>query len=209
MIRKIWAYAGASTIGLIACGWALSGGIEASQAQARVPQATKTGATDDKPASNRTMLPARMLDCHLGRITNFDPSKEELPKEYTYEGDHAFRLFLPPIPQRTTEPPRSTQAPEPVDPKTRIVADPDGISVGAMKRPFERVVDYWPERVELTTPVGNGQVNLIVLQKSEGQPGLTDIFMTKAKDAITFDTNGMYAGRCTATTGDAALAPRG
>ncbi len=206
MIGKVFAYCGVSAIGLMACTWALLGGIGLGHAQGRAPQARKVGTASEASATGRTMLPARVLDCHLGRITNFDPRKDQLPKDYTYEGDHVFRLFLPPVPQRTKEPPRSTQRPEPVDPKTRIVADPDGISVGAMKRPFDRVVDYWPERVEMTTPLGAGDVNLIVLQKSEGQPGLTDIFMTKAKDAITFDIKGMYAGRCKTTIGDAALA---
>lgn len=202
MIGKIWAYSAASVIGLGALAWVFSSATEPGQAQGRaaaVEQAVRPG------ANNRTMLPARLLDCHLGRITNYDPSKEALPRDYTYEGDHVFRLFLPSIPERTTAPPRSTQAPEPVDPKTRILTDPDGISAGAMQIPFDRVVDYWPERVEMTTPVGNGEVNLIILQQSAGQPGLTDIFMTKAKDAMTYDTNGMYAGRCKATTGEAAL----
>lgn len=203
MIGRLWVYGAALGMGLTAAAWVFSGAIGAGQARERTAQAAS-------PKAERTaMLPARLLDCHLARITNFDPSKDQLPKDYAYEGDHAFRLFLPSIPQRTAEPPRSTQAPEPVDPGTRIVADPDGISVGAMAHPFDRVVDYWPERVEMTTPVEGGAVNLIVLQKSEEKPGLTDIFMTRAQDAITFDIKGMYAGRCTAITGEAALAARG
>lgn len=206
MIAKVWAYGGAWVLGLVACSSAVSGGMATSQAQVRARQATTAAAAGSKSAGGSTMLPARVLDCHLARITNFDPEKEQLPKEYTYEGDHAFRLFLPSIPQRTKEPPRSTQRAEPVDPRTHILSDPDGISVGAIKHAFDRVVDYWPERVEMTTPVSERQVNLIVLQKSEQQPGLTDIFMTKAKDAITFDTKKMYSGHCKATIGAAALA---
>ncbi|ATY34238.1 hypothetical protein CVN68_21625 [Sphingomonas psychrotolerans] len=150
------------------------------------------------------MLPTRLLECRLGRITNFDPSREQAPSEFKYEGSHPFALLLPSIPVRTTEPPRSTLPPEPVDPRTRIVADPDGISAGAAGRPFERVVDYWPERVEMTTPIGGGAVNMIILQPSEAQPGLVDMFMTKATDAVTWDLDALYSGRCKLASGGAA-----
>ena len=94
------------------------------------------------------------------------------------------------------EPPRSTLPPEPVDPRTRIVADPDGIAAGAAAKPFERVVDYWPERVEMTTPIGNGLVNLIILQRSQTKPGLIDLFMTRATDAVSWDEKHLYSGHC-------------
>jgi hypothetical protein len=142
------------------------------------------------------MLPERLLECRLGRITNFNPSREQAPSELTYEGDHRLALFLPSIPVRTAEPPRSTLPPEPVDPRTRIVADPDGIAAGAAAKPFERVVDYWPERVEMTTPIGNGLVNLIILQRSQTKPGLIDLFMTRATDAVSWDEKHLYSGHC-------------
>lgn len=194
---KIGVLALLSVAGLSAIAWALAAGApgRAEQRAAESAAASASGA----------MLPPRLLDCRLGRITNFDPSREQKPSEYIYEGEHAVRLFLPAIPVRTAEPPRSTEAPDPVDPQTRIVADPDGIAAGAIGHGFDRVVDYWPERVEMTTPVGEGQVNLIVLQKSAEQPGMTDIFMTKARDAVTFDQAHLYSGRCTAITGEAAL----
>ena len=142
------------------------------------------------------MLPERLLECRLSRITNFNPARAQAPSEFTYEGDHRFALLLPSIPVRTTEPPLSTLPPEPVDPRTRIVADPDGISAGASAKPFERVVDYWPERVEMTTPIGNGSVNLIILQRSQTRPGLIDLFMTRATDAVSWDEKHIYSGHC-------------
>lgn len=147
-------------------------------------------------ATGAAMLPARLLRCRLGRITNFTPSREQDPSEFVYDGEHAFALFLPSIAVRTKEPPRSTLPPEPVDPRTRIVADPDGISAGAAVKPFERVVDYWPDRVEMTTALEGGVVNLIILQKSQRKPGVVDMFMTRATDAVTWDQQHLYSGQC-------------
>ncbi len=210
MIVKIGIVGLVSAVGLSAIAWMHSAEVPASNAtlKAQPPALIKTVASPPQEQS-RPMLPPRMLDCRLGRITNFDPSRDQAPSEYKYDGDHPFRLFLPSIPVRTTEPPRSTQAPEPVDPQTRIVADRDGISAGAAGHPFDRVVDYWPERVELTTPLESGEVNLIILQQSEGRKGMTDIFMTKAKDAVTYDQAHLYSGRCKVTSGDRAMAAAG
>lgn len=196
MIAKIALASLVPVLGLSAFAWLQSapGGTPAKTPPAASGPAQSASLAQSGPAV--AMLPARMLECRLGRITNFDPSREQKPSEFKYEGDHRFVLFLPAIPVRTAEPPRSTLPPEPVDPRTRIVADPDGISAGAAGRPFERVVDYWPERVEMTTPVGGGAVNLIMLQQSQGQPGLVDMFMTKATDAVTWDQAHLYSGHC-------------
>jgi len=204
MIAKIAIAGLASALGLSAFVWLQPAtGVPATTVPApalSAPAASKPLQTT--PAAG--MLPARLLECRLGRITNFDPSREQKPSEFTYEGQHRFVLFLPSIPVRTGEPPRSTLPPEPVDPRTRIVADPDGISAGAAGRAFERVVDYWPERVEMTTPTGGGAVNLIILQQSEGQPGLVDMFMTRATDAVTWDQAHLYSGRCKVAPKEAA-----
>lgn len=172
----------------------------------RVLPARAKSARSTPPAA---MLPDRLLRCTLSRITNFDPSKEQLPTQLAYEGRHVVTLFLPAIPVRTSEPPRSTLPPEPVDRRTRIVADPDRIAAGAAKLRFDRVVDYWPEKVEMTTPVGGGEVHLIMLQPTENAPGSTDIFMTKARDAVTYDKDRMYAGRCDVKLGAAARSAAG
>jgi len=161
-----------------------------------------------EPASSKPpapMHPARLLDCELGRITNFDASKAQKPSDFRFEGRHAFRLFLPAIPVRTTPPPSSTRPPEPVDPDTRILADPDGLSRGASDKPFYRVVDYWPERVEMTTPVADQASNLVILDRFDTQRNTVNLFMTVANDAVTYDQAHLYAGPCQVRTGDAAI----
>lgn len=190
MIGKIAVLGVVSLVGLSAVLWERSTPA-AVQAGTAPPQAAPQAV--EAPAG---MLPARTLQCRLGRITNFKPSQEQKPSEFVYDGSHAFALFLPAIPVRTTEPPRSTLPPEPVDPKTRILADPDGIAAGAAGKPFERVVDYWPDRVEMTTALGDGRVNMIILQRTEGQPDSVDLFMTRATDAVTWDQTHLYSGRC-------------
>jgi hypothetical protein len=190
MIGKIAVLGVVSVAGLSALLWE-----RAVPAAARGGRAVQTAAVATKAPAG--MLPSRRLQCRLGRITNFDPSHEQKPSDFTYDGAHAFALFLPAIPVRTTEPPRSTLPPEPVDPRTRILADPDGIAAGAADKPFERVVDYWPDRVEMTTALGGGKVNMIILQPTAGVPGSMDLFMTRAMDAVTWDQAHLYSGRCT------------
>ena len=157
-------------------------------------------------AHHASMQPARLLDCELGRITNFDPSKNQKPDDFRFEGRHRFQLFLPPIPVRTTEPPSSTQPPEPVDPRTRVLADPDRLSRGASDEPFYRVVDYWPERVEMTTPIAEEASNLVILDRFDPASRTVNMFMTVANDAVTYDQAHLYAGPCRVTIGDAAAA---
>lgn len=140
-------------------------------------------------------LPPRTLMCTLGRIANFDPTKEQAPADFVFEGSHAFSLFLPSIPARTTPPPESTAAPEPVDPRTRVIADPDGLTKGVPAK-FDRVVDYWPDRVEMTTTIDFPSVNLIIVDQIDAARGVANLFMTKATDAVTYDFDKMYAGRC-------------
>ncbi|TGX48702.1 hypothetical protein E5A73_20570 [Sphingomonas gei] len=195
MIAKFAVAGLVSALGLSTLFWLQPAGTQATAPPPAAPS-SPVAATPSQATSAAVMLPARLLECRLGRITNFDPSREQKPSEFKYEGSHPFVLFLPPIPVRTAEPPRSTLPPEPVDPRTRIVADPDGISAGAAGRPFERVVDYWPERVEMTTPAGGGAVNMIILQQSEAMPGLIDMFMTRATDAVTWDQAHLYSGQC-------------
>lgn len=157
-------------------------------------------------ASSPKMIPARFLDCMLGRIANFDPNRNQAPSEYVYDGSHAFKLFLPSIPVRTSPPPESTSPPEPVDPKTRVVADPDGLTREVAGRPFDRVVDTWPERTEMTAPISDVAVNMIIIDQIDTQRATANLFMTKANDAVTFDLKHLYLGTCRVATGGAAVA---
>lgn len=149
-------------------------------------------------------IPARLLECDLGRITNFDPSKNQGPADYQFEGHHRFRLFLASAPVRTGPPPSALAAPEPVDPKTRIIADPDGLANGAAGKPFFRVVDLWPQRVEMATPISPTASNLVVLDGFDAARGVVNLFTTAAADGMTFDRQRLFAGICQVTLGDAA-----
>jgi hypothetical protein len=148
------------------------------------------------PQAKPGMLPDRLLTCTLGRITNPDPSREQADDEIIYEGKHPFTLLLPAGPARTAPPPDATDDPEPVDPRTRIVADPDGLAKGFPNR-FDRVVDLWPQRVEMTTTIDTPLVNLIVINPIDAQAGTAMLFMTQATDVATLDMQHLYRGPCT------------
>jgi hypothetical protein len=155
----------------------------------------------------RAMLPDRLLSCTLGRVTNFDASKNQTLADLTFEGRHRFELFLPSVPVRTSPPPEAPLPPEPVNPRTRIVSDPDNIARPAPPR-FDAVVDEWPERVELTTTIVFPAVNLIVLHPIDAKRGTAHIFMTQASDLTTYDLKHLYHGDCTVRVGRAAVAGR-
>jgi len=149
------------------------------------------------PAEGWTvMLPSRQLDCTLGRVTNFDPKRDQPMSDYVYDGHHALTLFLPAIPQRRTPPPDPTAPPEPVDPRTRIVADPDHIAGPAATLPFRRVVDLWPSRVEMMTPINPVVANVITIAQVTPDQSHATIFMARANDATTYDLQNLYFGRC-------------
>lgn len=141
------------------------------------------------------MLPDRTLDCTLRRIANFDPSREQKPSEYVLEGAHRVRLFLPSIPVRTAPPPESTEPAEPVDPRTRVLLDPDAVT-GDVARAFDRVVDDWPRRVEMTRPVTDVAVNLVILDQIDAARGTANMFVTVANDAVTYDQQKLFVGPC-------------
>jgi hypothetical protein len=168
---------------IAACG--NSGGISASKTEA--------------PASS-AMLPDRLLRCTLGRALNLDPGKTQTVAEIKYEGVHSFSLFLPSVPTRTSEPPDPTLPAEPVNPATRITSDPSGLTK-SVPSGFDRVVDYWPERVELTRTVNEPLVNLIVVSDIDVIKGSANLFMTQATDAVTFDLKHVYQGGCSVITG--------
>lgn len=141
------------------------------------------------------LLPDRLLSCVLARMTNFDPAKRQSAAEITYEGQHRFELLLAKARVRTGPPPEITEPAEPVDPRTRVVADPDGLTRGFPNR-FDRVVDLWPERVEMTTTIDTPLVNMIIVHPIDPVAGTATVFMTRAKDLGAYDTAHIYTGRC-------------
>lgn len=154
-----------------------------------------TGANTAASAAGRAMLPDRLLHCTIGRMTNLDPSKNQTNADIVYDGHHAFDLFLPGIAVRTAPPPDPVYPPEPVDPRTRIAADPDGLAADVPAK-FTRVVDYWPERVELSTTIAGSLANLIIVHPIDAAHHHAHLFMTRARDMSSYDLAHVYAGDC-------------
>lgn len=164
--------------------------VSGSSVQATAPE-TERGA-------GGRVIPGRLLTCVLGRATNLDPHREQKRSEVIYEGHHRFALFLPETRQRVTPPPEPTEPAEPVDPRTRIVADPDGLTKDVPNR-FDRVIDVWPERVEMITTVADPVVNLIIVSDIATDGKSAYLFMTKASDLATLDLKNVYSGNCNVT----------
>lgn len=140
-------------------------------------------------------IPERLLTCTLKRMTNFDPNANQSAADITYEGQYPLALRLAQTPVRTAPPPDITAPPEPVDPRTRIVADPAGLTRD-FPNAFNRVVDLWPERVEMTSVIDQPLVNMIIINPIDSAKGTATLFMTRAKDLNAYDTEHMYTGEC-------------
>jgi len=146
------------------------------------------------------MLPNRLLQCRLGHATNLDPDKNQRSDEVTFDSYHEFSLFLPMGPVRTTPPPDATEKPEHVNRATRIVLDPDGLSRDSQPG-FERVIDLWPDRVEMTKTINQSLTKLIVISDIDAASGTAKMFMTNAADLTNFDFTSTYLGDCNVSSG--------
>lgn len=146
-------------------------------------------------ASFAEMLPARTLNCTLARALNLDPSRAQTRDEIQYEGSYPFSLHLPSIPKRQTPPPDPTAEPEPVDPATAITNDPAGLANDG-KRAFDRVIDLWPNRVEMARAIGPALSRLIIISDIDTAKGSANLFMAPAADAASMDMSKVYIGSC-------------
>lgn len=153
------------------------------------------------PAAKRgiPMLPARTLRCTLGHALDIDPAKNQTVADIHYEGAHAFTLFLPAAPARQGPPPDPADDPEPVDPATRIADDPDGLA-SDMAPAFVRVVDLWPQRVEMAGRIDRVLSRLIMITDIDTEKGVANLFMTRARDAGSLDLAQVYQGGCKVET---------
>ncbi len=151
------------------------------------------------------MLPGRLLACSVGHVTNFDPSREQTAADLRFDGFHEFSLFLPAIPALKGAPPDASEAAPPVDPRTRIVSDPDHIS-GQPDRSFGRIVDLWPDRVELSATIAGPLLNTIVITPIDTMHGTANLFMMRATELTHFDATHIYQGICRVTVGETASA---
>lgn len=158
-----------------------------------------TGALATAPASEAAApverQPDRVLTCALRHITNFDASKQQKPEELLYDSVHTFVLRLPPVRKLGKAPPEPFEKPVPVDPRTRIEADPDTIAPQPSHH-FDRVVDQWPERVELSSTIRGNLLNAIVITDIDAAAGSANVFMLRATELTHFDPAHIYQGSC-------------
>lgn len=147
------------------------------------------------PEQSVEMLPARTLRCTLGHALNLDPSKNQTIADIRYEGAHPFVLFLPAAPAWHGPPPEPTADPDPVDPATRVLYDPDGIAAD-MKPVFYRVVDLWPARVEMVGLIDAPLGRFIAISDIDTENGTANLFTTRSVDAGSLDIDNVYQGGC-------------
>jgi len=146
------------------------------------------------------MLPGRTLNCTLGHALNLDPSINQTIADIQYEGAYPFSLYLPPAPEHQGLPPEPTDDPLPVNPSTRVLSDPQGIAAD-MRMPFYRVIDLWPQRVEMIGLIDPPLGRLIILSEIDPANGTANLFTTRAADAGSMDIENVYQGGCTIVNG--------
>jgi len=152
------------------------------------------------------MLPDRLLECSVGRVINFDPSREQTAAELRYDGFHPLVILLASGRRLVGRPPDATEEAPPVDPRTHIVADPDHITAQPSDR-FGRLIDIWPNRVEISTPIGGDMLNAIVLNPIDEATGRANLFMLRASELTHFDPAHIYQGMCQIKTAAATKLP--
>lgn len=158
--------------------------------------------------ADSTNLPDRYLHCVVARSTNIDPTRMQSASEIKSEGRHDFLLRLAPIAPRVGAPPDPIDPPDPVDARTKILLDPDGLTNGVSQQ-FERVVDYWPKRVELMSTIPNSiWAHIIIIDPIDAAKGRARLFMAHVKDAGTFDLARIYQGSCRVDANPRPLARR-
>lgn len=140
-------------------------------------------------------IPARLLECKLGHATNFDPEIQQTVDDITFDTHHRINLFLPASERRKSPPPDALEKPATVDPATRIVDDPDGIAADAPGQ-FERMVDLWPDRVELAKPTVRGAFKTFLISDYVPASGTARLFLGTASDLTTYDLKRIYMGAC-------------
>lgn len=150
------------------------------------------------------LLPDRQLSCMVARATNVDPSRNQALSELSFEQARPLGLRLPSIAAHVGPPPDPSDPPAPVDPRTRITNDPSGLMADAT-RGIGRVVDLWPQRVEIMAPLEQRSANgmplmrVIILSDFDAKTGRIRLFMATAADAGSLDVTSIHHGACEVT----------
>lgn len=169
--------------------------------------AGRASAQDDDAALGEVpgMVPDRLLDCAIGHVTNFDPAHVQTTGELVHDSMHRFVVFLARGKRMVGEPPNALDAPPKVNPRTRIIFDPDHIS-GQMTPGFTRLVDKWPYRVETAAPIDRrGMLNAIALNPIDEKAGTANLLMVRAAELTHYDPDHIYQGTCRVLTDKAAI----
>lgn len=170
MLSKILSIVSAAALGIAGCG------------AAAVPDAA-------------TKIPSRTFRCKLGHALNLDPAKEQRMDEIRYEGSHEFAVFIPAAISRGKPALDSADPTSAADPATRVLADPSGLRRG-VPAGFARIVDLWPERVELTQTIERPLVHFMVINQIDETTRTANLFMTTATDVASMNLKTVYQGRC-------------
>jgi hypothetical protein len=168
--------------------------------------AGKSASSRQKQTAKVERIPDRLLTCSIRHVINFDPEKQQTASELNYDSVHRLTLFLPSIPVRTKGPPEPYEKPEPVDPRTKIMEDPDHIAPQQRGR-FERIIDYWPERTELSASISGELINAIVINRYDPVNKTANLFMTRATELTHFQPEHIYQGQCQVRIGSSATKP--
>lgn len=147
-------------------------------------------------AAPPAQLPGRALACTMHRVANFDPSRTQTPEELVLEGESALDLYIGPGPVRTNLPPEPFEPPEPTPPGTRVVRD-TGKLLDGVPGPFTRVVDRWPERVEIANDLPDNHFNLIIVAPIDPVAGTATLLVTYVDITMTYDGRRVWLGDCT------------
>jgi hypothetical protein len=176
--------------------------LQVAAVLALLPASLALAAAAPAPAAPN-MLPDRLLTCKIGRVTNFDPHIVQLPRDLRFEGSYSLSMFLPSVPAFVGRPPDPGEEAPPVDPRTRIVSDPDHIT-GQPDGHFGRIVDMWPQRVEFSTSIDGPLLNLIVIHPIDTAHGTASLFMLRATELTKWQADHVYQGTCEILEGEAA-----
>jgi hypothetical protein len=151
-------------------------------------------------AAPAPVLPDRLLECSIGHVINFDPTHQQTAAELRYDGFHRLVIMLAQGPRLVGKPPEAIDDAPAVDPRTHIVADPDHITAQPDDR-FGRIIDQWPNRVELSATIKGDLLNAIVLTPIDEASGMANLFMMRATELTHFDPAHIYQGTCRIRTG--------
>lgn len=165
----------------------------AAPATAAAPAPATTAAA----SARAPMHPDRLLRCDMRRVTNVDTGRLQDYSELKFEGSHPLVLHLGPVIVRSGTPPEAFEAPESTSELTRVEADPDDLLADVPSK-FSRVVDRWPERVEIATDVDGKQVHVMIVTPLDVTQQKFRLFMTFSSYSLGYNLGYVYLGDCTA-----------